>query len=96
MPDSMPSAPRKTDFVTTTPLIPNLLTIKCKCGTKFEVSLDDVHLLETITKHPCCREDVPLAELKEAIETFSSYVEARARLLGHGWDADLVAPPWNC
>jgi len=96
MPDSMPSAPRKTDFVTTTPLMPNLLTIKCKCGKKFDVSLDDVHLKESITAHPCCQEAAPLNDLQQAIDMFSKYVEARAKLLSQGWDAELMAPPWNC
>ena len=96
MPESTTTECRKTDFVATTPLMPSLLTITCKCGKKFEVSLDDVHLKDTIKAHPCCNEDVPLDQLKKTIEMFSKYVEARAKLAGQGWDADLTAPPWNC
>jgi hypothetical protein len=84
---------RKNDFVTTTPLMPSLLTITCKCGKKFEVSLDDAHLEQTIKAHPCCNAEPPLHQLKKAIEKFSKYVEARAKLASTGWDANLTAPP---
>jgi len=96
MSDNMPSTPRKTDFVTTTPLMPSSLDIKCKCGKMLNVSLDDPHLKETIMAHPCCNEDAPLEELKQVIELFSQYIEARATLGGRGWDIELYAPPWNC
>lgn len=96
MPDSKPSSPRENDFVTTSPLMPSLLTIKCTCGEKFDVSLDDVHLKETIASHSCCKETAPMADLQETISLFSKYVEARAKLVSTGWDAELTAPPWNC
>ncbi|WP_243359296.1 hypothetical protein [Fundidesulfovibrio terrae] len=93
MPDT-PSKLRENDFVCTTPLIHSLITIKCTCGKKFEVSLDDVHLQKTITSRPCCAEPAPLQELKNTIELFSRYVDARAKLGGLGWDVELTALPW--
>ena len=96
MSHSKPTNCRKTDFVDTSPLMPSLLTITCKCGKKFEVSLDDVHLKDTIMHRPCCTDEAPLHQLKKTIEKFSKYVEARAELAGLGWDAELTAPPWNC
>jgi hypothetical protein len=85
---------RENDFVCTTPLIPSLITVKCKCGKKFEISLDDPHMKETLAKHPCCDEPVPMHDLKNTIEFFSRYVEARSKLGGHGWDVELTALPW--
>ena len=96
MPDDARSSLRKTDFVSTTTLMPKDLGIVCKCGHKFQVSLEDKHLRETIMAHPCCEEAPPMEDLKATIDLFSRYVEARSRLMGQGWDVDMSVPPWQC
>ena len=74
------------------PFVPQTLTIKCSCGGRFEVSLSDVSMEKHIRSR-CCNEDAPLADLRETINYYIQYVDARASLIGKGWDVELPIEP---
>lgn len=79
-------------FVKTTPLTNTRLTIKCKCGGKFDILLDNPRLKESILSH-CCNEEVPTKKLRKTIEAYEKYLDVRAELIGMGWDVELPIEP---
>lgn len=79
-------------FVEESRFVPQTLTIKCKCGGRFEVSLSDISLKEHILSK-CCNEDTPLDDLRQTINNYIHYVDARAGLIGKGWDVELPIEP---
>ena len=72
--------------------VPQTLTIKCSCGGRFEVSLSDVSMEKHILSR-CCNEAAPLADLRDTINQYIRYVDARASLVGKGWDVELPIEP---
>lgn len=74
------------------PFVPKTLTLRCTCGGRFEVSLDDFRIKEHILSK-CCNEEAPLNDLRETINTYIHYVDARAGLIGKGWDVELPIEP---
>ncbi len=78
--------------VRTSPFLSNLLSVKCKCGEKFTINLDDPDLKEHILSR-CCNEEAPVKKLRKTIEAYEKYLEKRAELIGLGWDVDLPIDP---